>query len=514
MAKQKVNIVWFKRDLRLCDHAPLKAAIDDTLPTMLLYCFEPDLMNAPDADIRHWRFVWQSLIDMQQKITQYTIGKIQVAHANAKDVFEWLHTQFEIQHIYSYQETGNRISFDRDIQLFRFFNRYEIKWTEYQTNGIIRRLKNRATWNAQWQTAMEKPTDDIDLSKLNCVSTIFPKQWSTINLLPAIKTINHQFQYGGETEAVKTLQSFIDTRAAWYMKHISKPTESRTGCSRLSPYLAWGNLSIRQVYQASVETMQSGKHKKPIAFFISRLHWHCHFIQKFESLCSIEFSNVNAAFDSIRNDFNRDTYNAWASGKTGYPLIDACMHCLKETGYINFRMRAMLVSFLTHNLWQHWKTGAHHLARYFLDYEPGIHYPQLQMQAGTMGVNTIRTYNPIKQSRDHDPEGLFIKQWIPALRNVPQTFIHEPWKMTDAEQVFYECIIGKNYPTPIIELSETSRKANKKLWDLKKTDHARQENQKILGTLTLRKSEIDIELKTKKTRKNNRKELDLNLKLF
>jgi deoxyribodipyrimidine photo-lyase len=131
-----------------------------------------------------------------------------------------------------------------------------------------------------------------------------------------------------------------------------------------------------------------------------------------------------------------------------------------------------------------------------------------------MGVNTIRTYNPIKQSRDHDPEGLFIKQWIPALRNVPQTFIHEPWKMTDAEQVFYECIIGKNYPTPIIELSETSRKANKKLWDLKKTDHARQENQKILGTLTLRKSEIDIELKTKKTRKNNRKELDLNLKLF
>lgn len=514
MTKQEVTVVWFKRDLRLSDHAPLRAAIQEGIPTLLLYCFEPQMMSAPDSDIRHWRFVWQSLLDMQQQLTQAKLGKLQVTHVNAEDVFNLLHEQFTIRRVYSYQETGNRISYDRDIRIAAFLQSHAIPWTEYQSNGVIRKLNNRNSWNRRWQEFMEQPSDDVDLSKLRLVQTSFPQKWSTQQLPITIKTPDDNFQTGGERLAQQTLQSFITERAALYMKHISKPAESRTGCSRLSPYLAWGNVSIRQVYQACVQTMQSGKHKKPLAFFIARLHWHCHFIQKFESLCEIEFSNTNAAFDSIRTEVNETYYRAWASGQTGYPLIDACMNCLRETGYINFRMRAMLVSFLTHNLWQHWKTGAHHLARYFLDYEPGIHYPQLQMQAGTMGVNTIRTYNPVKQSTDHDPEGLFIKQWIPALHSVPPTFIHEPWKMTAADQTFYNCCIGKDYPAPIIDLPTSSREANKKLWALKKTAFAKEENQKILGTLTMRKSEIDSEMPRKKTIKSPKNSVDLNLKLF
>jgi deoxyribodipyrimidine photo-lyase len=115
---------------------------------------------------------------------------------------------------------------------------------------------------------------------------------------------------------------------------------------------------------------------------------------------------------------------------------------------------------------------------------------------------------------DHDPEGLFIKRWIPALHSVPPTFIHEPWKMTAAEQILYKCSIGTDYPTPFIELASSSREANKKLWALKKTTFAREENQKILGTLTMRKSEIDNPLPRKKTGKNDKKNVDLNLKLF
>lgn len=514
MTKQKVNIVWFKRDLRLQDHAPLKAACDDSLPVILLYCFEPRIMQNPDADVRHWRFVWQSLVDMQQSLKQESEGKLQVAYANAVDVFSLLHKQFDIQNVFSHQETGNRITYERDISLSHFFGANNICWKEFQTNGIIRKLSNRNTWNKRWQEVMESPLSTVAISRLTFAVATFPNAWSVRNLEPGIRTAHAHFQSGGETEAHKTLRSFLNARVGFYMKHISKPEESRTSCSRLSPHLAWGNLSIRQVYQSCIQTMQQGKYEKPLAFFIARLHWHCHFIQKFETECSIEHTNLNKAFDTIRTEKNEPFYQAWAAGKTGYPLIDACMHCLKETGYINFRMRAMLVSFLTHNLWQHWNSGAHHLARYFLDYEPGIHYPQLQMQAGTMGVNTIRTYNPVKQSKDHDPDGSFIKQWIPALRSVPQTLIHEPWKMTLGEQSFYSCIIGKDFPFPIIDLGVSSRESNKKLWSLKRSDQALEENKMILDKLTHRNSEIDNEPTVKKQRKSKRNTVNSNLKLF
>ena len=514
MTKPDITVVWFKRDLRLQDHAPLEAAIKGSYPVLLLYCFEPQLMHAPDADVRHWRFVWQSLLDMQRTLTSVNGSKLQVAFANAEDVFTYLHSYFTIRNLYSYQETGNRISYDRDIRLTRFFRDHQIHWTEFQNNGVIRKLTNRNNWNSRWELFMEQPQNHINLSELKTSSTSFPETWSTRHLPEAIKKADSNYQTGGETEAHRTLDSFLSSRVSNYMKHISKPAESRTGCSRLSPYLAWGNLSIRQVYQACLQVMQSNKHKKPLSFFISRLHWHCHFIQKFETECSIEHTNLNSAFNSIRNEPNEVVYKAWSEAQTGYPLIDACMLCLKETGYINFRMRAMLVSFLTHNLWQHWNMGAHHLARYFLDYEPGIHYPQLQMQAGTMGVNTIRTYNPVKQSKDHDPEGHFIKHWIPALRSVPPSFIHEPWKMTDGEQSFYSCRIGTDYPAPIIDLNTSSREANKKLWTIKKTQLSREENKKILQKLTYRKSEIDTETPAKKGRKTPENTVDLNLKLF
>lgn len=214
--------------------------------------------------------------------------------------------------------------------------------------------------------------------------------------------------------------------------------------------------------------------------FESRLAWHCHFIQKFETEPEYEFKNINAAFDNIRLARNGEYLNAWKEGLTGYPLVDACMRCVKETGYINFRMRAMLISFLTHHLWLDWREGADFLARQFLDFEPGIHFPQVQMQAGTTGINTIRIYNPVKQAMENDSQAEFIKEWVPELSNLPPSLAIQPWKITPMEEAIYNFKYGVDYPQRIVDCEETYRHASKILWDIKKSEESKIEAQKIL----------------------------------
>jgi len=205
----------------------------------------------------------------------------------------------------------------------------------------------------------------------------------------------------------------------------------------------------------------AGRWRGSLSSFSARQHWRCHFMQKLEDEPRIEFENLHRAYDGVRPDVSDpDRLEAWREGRTGYPFLDACMRALDAHGWINFRMRAMLMSFASYHLWLPWRDSGLHLARKFVDYEPGIHWPQVQMQSGTTGINTLRIYNPVKQGHDQDPEGAFVRAWIPELATVPDAFIHEPWR--------WEGAAGLPYPPPIVDNAGAMRAARETLHALRR----------------------------------------------
>lgn len=478
--KTKKNVVWLKRDLRLHDHNPFFEAEKAEIDYVAIYIFEPSMCSYPDCSDRHLQFVYHSLLKMNAWLKDKG-RQVTLFYAEAEEVFEFLCDEYDLENVYSYQESGIRLTWERDKRIAKLLCSRQVRWKEFQRDGILRGIQNRQHWDKSWYASAYGPivhnqyanTEDVTLNHPFSLPDSFKKK---VALYP------DSFQKPGEEYAWKYLRSFCDDRGKNYAFHISKPTESRKSCGRLSPYLAWGNLSIRQVYQYVNAHENYTKYKRGFNGLLTRLKWHCHFIQKFEMECDYEKRCVNRGYESLSYANDLKLIDAWKNGTTGFPLVDACMRCLKATGWLNFRMRAMLVSVFCHHFDCDWRKGVYHLAQLFLDYEPGIHFTQFQMQAGTTGVNTIRMYNPVKQSLEHDPEGVFIKKWVSELRDMPQQFIHEPWKLSVLERELKGLSIS--YPSPVVDITERGKVARAKIWGHRKNAEVKQESRRIVATHT------------------------------
>jgi len=474
-----LQIVWFKKDLRIEDNIALSSAFSSGKPVLLLYILEPELWCQPDMSYRHYIFLQECLYQLENELSKLGHSlTIKVGEAIA--ILDNLANEFSVESIWSHQETWNNWTYMRDKKVRLWARQRGIKWHEPVQNGVIRRLKQRGGWAARWYQIMKQPlAPPIKAHPSMRVESPRLPPPAALGLGPDGCVYN---QLGGREEGLRLLNSFLYSRGEGYTKEMSSPVSAYESCSRLSPHLAFGTISMREVFQAtqrreqelaSAESAQRGKWPSAIRSFSGRLRWHCHFIQKLEDEPRLEFENLHHAYNGLReNSFNTDYFEAWKAGMTGYPMIDACMRALRATGWLNFRMRAMLMSFASYHLWLHWRQPALYLAKLFTDYEPGIHYSQVQMQSGTTGINAIRIYNPIKQGIDHDPAGVFIRRWLPELSDLPGDKIHTPWQMPS---------LVKNYPGPIVEEKSARREAAAQVYALRKTkEHGEESNAIVL----------------------------------
>ena len=483
--KEHINVVWLKRDLRLQDNEALSNALKSGKRVLILYVFEHLLLNDAHYSDRHFNIIKESLRDLNENLAAHQT-KVLTVTSDITSAFNQLQEFYKIDTIFSHVETGLLVTYNRDKEFTRYCRNNFMNWEESKNNGVERGLVNRDNWFENWETYMNstlevfQPSDNQFLNKVE-IETLENVLSATDLATPE----DTKFQKGGTTMGWKYANSFFENRHEDYMVNISKPEASRTSCSRISPYIAWGNLSIRQVFQKAKQLKSTAEDKRHIGAFISRLRWQAHFIQKFEMEHTMENASVNKGYHKLKKTLSESYQNAWKEGQTGFPLVDASMRCLIETGYVNFRMRAMLASFFTHILWQPWQSATTHLSQQFLDFEPGIHFPQLQMQAGETGINNLRIYNPTLNGLKHDPDAVFIKKWVPELAHLDTPFIHEPYLMTEMEKAFYNFELGEDYPLPIVDVEENRKRASEILWNMKKDPEVLRESYRILKRHTL-----------------------------
>ncbi len=474
------TVVWFKRDLQVQDHPALARAVmlGDVIP---LYVFEPEYWAEPDVSGRQFDFVREAVRDLAVHCARLGAPLV-IRVGRVVDVLDDLRRDIPFETVISHEETGNGWTYARDRAVAGWCRAHAVRWEELAQSGVVRRLNGRDGWAGQRNAFLRTP-------QLNVPQRLAGPTLQSDDI-PNLVGSDHcpDRQPGGRDAGLALLDTFLSARGQTYRRDMSSPVTGETACSRLSPYLAFGCLSGREVAQATAARQRAAKGTLTgwggsLKSFQARLAWRDHFMQKLEDEPALEHRCLHSAYEGLRPaEPDAARLAAWVAGETGLPFVDACMRYLAATGWLNFRMRSMLMAVASYHLWLDWRATGLHLARQFTDFEPGIHWPQVQMQSGTTGMNTVRIYNPVKQGGDQDPTGAFTRRWCPELADVPDRHLQSPWTWDGART-----LLGRAYPEPIVDVTQAAREARERVWAVRRGGAFRDEARKVIDKHASRK---------------------------
>jgi deoxyribodipyrimidine photo-lyase len=438
-----MNIVLFHKDLRISDHQPLVEAVKmgEVLP---LYVFEPSVWKGTALSARHFQFVLESLEALTVQIEDRG-GKLFFANGEMKTVLADLLDSYGSITLFTHKETARKDAIADWIDVKRL--RMVTYGPELDNDtGSERMFKKHLAFHLNAQ-ALEPP------KKIEVPTDVPEILFTDLKKLQRYKVKGSKIRFGqqgGELAAMETLDSFLASRFANYILNQQKPIPSSLSSSRLSAYITWGNISERTIFQKTnnrMQKMEFEEERLQLEEFLSKLYLRM-------KLCKMPMVNGNSTdVGEIKGDWNEEWYQRWLSGKTGIPIIDAAMRSVHKTGWLNFTLRGMLIAFISNTLLLDPRKPSKALAELLLDYEPGIHDFYVQQQAGVSGK--LKIINPVKIGKQHDPEGAFIRRYVPELTHIPEEYIHEPWTYPG----FYKL----GYETPIVDVVKANKYAKLQL---------------------------------------------------